>query len=332
MYHFQHIEYLIGLAAIPLLIFLCWMVIRWKKNTVKKIGDPPLVIELIKGHSPVKFLIKCLLAVCGLATLVLAMANLQKPGIMENVNRQGVDIVIAMDVSNSMLAEDIKPNRLEKAKQFLYKLMDQLKNDRVGLVWFAGRAYTQMPLTTDQGMARMYIQNANPDIVPAQGTMISEALRISNAAFNSKERKFKAVVLITDGEDHDPATAEAAKELTANGVMINTVGIGSPDGSPIIDRTTNEPKKDPLGNTVISKLNESGLQQLAQTSKGVYVHLDDVNEAVKTITQQLDTIEKTSLEDKAFKDYKSYFQWFLAAALLLILAEFFIPERKWSVT
>lgn len=263
-----------------------------------------------------------------LSAVIVAAANLQKPGAMDNIQRKGVDVVIAMDVSKSMLAEDIKPNRLERARQLVYKLMDQLPNDRVGLVLFAGRAYLQMPLTTDHGAARMYIQQAGPEVVPTQGTIISEALRASNSAFNSKERKFKSIVLITDGEDHDPQAVPLAQQLAQDGVMINTIGIGSAEGAPIMDPATNEYKKDENGNTVVSRLNETVLQQLAGATKGVYVKLNEVDATVNAITKQLNTIESTSLDDNAFRDYKSYFQWFLAIAFVFLLIEFFLPERK----
>ena len=332
MYHFQHIELLPALAAIPLLVFLFFIVVQWKKNTIKKIGDTALVNQLIKGYSSHKFLAKFVLSAVALTAIILGMMNLQKPGTMANIERKGVDVVIALDVSKSMLAEDSKPNRLEVAKQLVNKLMNELQNDRIGLILFAGRAYMQMPLTTDHGAARMYVQNAGPEVVPTQGTVIGEALRLSNAAFNSKDKKYKAVVLITDGEDHDPESIKIAQELAANAIMINTVGIGSAEGSPIVDPMTNDFKKDPQGNTIITKLNESGLQQLAQSTKGVYVRLTDPEQAVSAIMQQLGTIEKTELEDSAFKDYKSYFQWFLAAAVLFLLVEFFLPERKWKVT
>jgi Ca-activated chloride channel family protein len=331
MYHFQHIELLPALAAIPLLVFLFFVVVRWKTNTIKKIGDAALVNQLIKGYSAHKFLAKFILCALAVTAIILGMMNLQKPGTMANIQRKGVDVVIALDVSKSMLAEDSKPNRLEVAKQLVNKLMNELQNDRIGLILFAGRAYLQMPLTTDHGAARMYVQNAGPEVVPTQGTVIGEALRLSNAAFNSKDKKYKAVVLITDGEDHDPESIKIAQELAANAIMINTVGIGSSEGSPIVDPVTNDFKKDPQGNTVITKLNEAGLQQLAQSTKGVYVRLTDTEQAVSAIMQQLGTIEKTELEDSAFKDYKSYFQWFLAAAFLFLLVEFFLPERKWNV-
>ena len=203
MYQFQHIELLPALAVIPLFVLLFVLVIRWKKTTIKKIGDLSLVNQLIKGYSAHKFVAKFILSLLALSAIIIGMMNLQKPGQMENIERKGVDVLIALDVSKSMLAEDSKPNRLEVAKQLVNKLMNQLQNDRIGLILFAGRAYMQMPLTTDHGAARMYVQNASPDVVPTQGTVIGEALRLSSSAFNSKEKKYKAVVLITDGEDHD---------------------------------------------------------------------------------------------------------------------------------
>jgi tetratricopeptide (TPR) repeat protein len=227
-----------------------------------------------------------------------------------------------------MLARDIKPSRLEKAKQLLIRLTDKLENDRVGLVLFAGRAYLQMPLTTDHGAAHLYIQDASPDVVPTQGTVIGEALKMANTAFNSKERKYKAIILVSDGEDHDPEALKVAKDLASNGVMINTIGIGSAEGSPIVDPVTNELKKDDQGNTVISKLNEAELQQLADATKGQYMRMDNVDDVLITMTQQLDSIEKKSLSDAAFIDYISYFQWFLAIALVLLLTEYLLPERR----
>lgn len=328
MFRFQHIESLIGLAVIPLLAALFYQVLIWKKNTKKRIGDERLVNQLISNYSERNFLLKFLFAGIALAIIIAGIADPQSPGAMENVQRKGVDIVLAMDVSKSMLAEDIKPSRLERARQVVYKLMDKLPDDRIGLVLFAGRAYMQMPLTTDHAAARMYVQQAGPEVVPTQGTVIADALRMSNTAFNSKERKFKAIVLITDGEDHDPQAVEVAKQLMNEGVMINTIGIGSPAGAPIIDPMTKEYKKDDNGYTVISKLNEPELQQLAGSTKGIYVRLEDVDAAVNNVVKQLGTIEQTSLEDSSFRDYRNYFQWLLGFGLLLVVLEFFFPERK----
>ena len=328
MFRFQHVELLTLLALLPVLLLLFVGVLAWKRTRIKKIGDPQLVKQLVKRYSPAKFALKFLLALVGTAAVILAACNLQKPGERENVNRKGVDVMIALDVSKSMLAEDMKPNRLQRARQLVSRLMEKMENDRIGIVLFAGRAYVQMPLTTDHGAAKMYLQNADPDAVPAQGTVIGEALRISNTAFNSKERKFKSIVLISDGEDHDPQALQITKALAADGVMVNTIGIGSPEGVPLIDRTTNEIRKDAEGNAIVTKLNEQELQQLAQETRGIYIHLDDTNKAADQLKAQLDTIEQKAFSDDTFLHYKSYFQWFLAAGLLLLLGEIFISERK----
>lgn len=325
---FQHIEYLIGLAGIPLVVALFLWVLRWKKKTARKIGDEKLVQQLTGSYSPRNFLFKFLLLAVSLAAIITGAANLQQPGPMEQVQRKGVDVAIALDVSKSMLADDIKPSRLDRAKQMVLKLMEQLPDDRVALVLFAGRAYMQMPLTTDHSAARMFVQQASPDVVPAQGTVITEALRMSNTAFNSKERKYKSIILITDGEDHDPGAVPLAQQLTEDGVMINTIGIGSPEGAPILDPATGDYKKDQQGNTVITKLNEPELQQLAAATKGIYLRLSNIDEAVKALKDQLATIESTSMDDSAFKNFKNYFPWFLGAALVLLVLEFFYPERK----
>jgi Ca-activated chloride channel family protein len=325
---YQNPEFILALIVLPLVGLLFWYVLQWKKAAAQKIGDEKLVKELTTNYSPTGFLLKFLLLALAFVAIVLTIINPQRPGNMDKVERKGVDVMIALDVSNSMLAEDIKPNRLERAKQMVSNLIDRLDNDRVGLVLFAGRAYMQMPLTTDHAAATMYVQNANPQIVPTQGTMISDALKLCASAFNSKERKYKAIVLITDGEDHDPTSLDIAKQLATNGVVINTVGIGSTTGTPIPDLATGQLKKDELGNTVLTKLNEGQLKQLAATTKGVYVHTEDFTQVTAVILKELSTIEETAIEDAAFKDYIHYFQWFAAMALIVLIVEFLWPERK----
>lgn len=328
MIRFEHTDFLFGLILIPFLAFIFLYLLQWKRSTAKKIGDPKLVKELSKNYSPGRFLIKFLLAIIGFAICVVAAANLQQRSDKENVTRKGLDIMIALDVSKSMLAEDLTPNRLERARQLVNRLMAKMPNDRIGIVLFAGRAYLQMPLTTDHSAARMYIQQAGPAAVPTQGTVIGQALRVANTSFNSKERKFKSIVLISDGEDHDEEALPIVKTLAESGVMINTVGIGSPDGAVIIDPETGASKKDAQGNTVITRLNETLLQQIAQASNGVYIKLEDTDAAVQQIMDRLSTIEQKSLQDSAYIDYRSFFQWFVVAALLFLVIELFIPERK----
>jgi len=330
-FEYEHIEFLPALALLPALVLIFIWVIKQKKDISRKIGNPLLVKELTRSYSPFNFILKFLFLLVAITGIIVAVINIQTPGTSANVKRAGVDVVIALDVSKSMLAEDSKPNRLEKARQLIYKLLDELKDDRIGIVFFAGRAYLQMPLTTDHSAARIYIQNASPDIVPTQGTVIGEALRMSNTAFNSKERKFKSIILITDGEDHDPEAQTLGASLAANGVMVNTIGIGSPEGSPIMDPSTDGYKKDAQGQIVVTRLNETILQQLATSTKGIYIRLDDVPDAVTKIITQLDTIEKSPLDDAAFRDYDTYYYWFVGLALLLVIAETLWPERKWKL-
>src|SRR5688500_11110037 len=329
---YQHPELIIGLMALPFVGLLFWYVLQWKNSVTFKIGDERLVKELTRNHSPRRYILKFGFAILALTAVILAMVNPIRAGSMDKIERKGVDVMIALDVSNSMLAEDIKPNRLEKAKQLVNRLIEQLADDRIGLVLFAGRAYMQMPLTTDHGAAEMYVQNATPGIVPTQGTMISDALKLSTSAFNSKERKYKTIVLITDGEDHDPESMEVAKQLATNGVIVNTVGIGSSLGTPIPDPATGQLKKDAEGNTVLSKLNEGQLKQLAAITNGIYINHENVNDPVDVIMKQLSAIQETAVEDAAFKDYIHYFQWFVAAAILLLVIEFILPERKVRIT
>jgi len=203
-----------------------------------------------------------------------------------------------------------------------------MPDDRIGLVVFAGRAYLQMPLTTDYGAAQLYISSAGPETVPLQGTVISEALHQSSNAFNTTERRFKTVVLISDGEDHDPEAIATAKELASRGLMINTVGIGSPEGSYIPDPATGQNKKDEFGNDVVSKLNENELKQIAESTNGVYIHLQDSDEAVNQLKQQFSGIEKKAYGDVSLMNFQTYYWWFAAAMFLLMLTEYFIPETK----
>lgn len=325
---FEHNEYLPAALAIPITALLFYGVIRWKRGVSKAIGDEKLVKELVKDYSPRRFMIRFLLAITALALLVAGLANLRQPGEKETVNRSGIDVMIALDVSKSMWAEDLKPNRLERSKQLVNKLIDRLKNDRIGLVVFAGRAYMQMPLTTDHAAARLFVNAASPASVPTQGTAIGEALRICYSAFNTSEKKYKTIILISDGEDHEEAAETVAENLADNGALVNTIGVGSPQGATLTDRETGALKLDNEGNTVVTKLNEEGLKRIATITRGVYIRLDQTDAAVKQIAQELGKMETKAISDKSFVNYKNYFQWFLLPALLLLLLEIFIPERK----
>jgi len=302
--------------------------IRWKKGTIKKIGDPALVSQLTRDYSPSRFLLKFILFSTAFTIGVIALANPRMPIGTANISRSGIDVMIALDVSNSMLAQDIKPDRLERAKQILSKLIDKLQDDRIGIVVFAGRAYLQMPLTTDHAAAKMYLSTATPDVVPTQGTVIGDALKMSFAAFNTKEKKYKSIILISDGEDHDENAVTLSKALAGEGVMINTVGIGSPEGAMIVDAETNEVKRDMAGNPVVTKLNEVELKNIAENGNGIYQLYTNTDDVVNKLALQIKSMGQKPVTENSRVNFQNFFPWLLAVVLILLVAEFLISEIR----
>ena len=332
MVQFQHSYYLFALVLVPLMWVLYYFEIKRKKKIVTKIGDPVLVIQLIKNYSSEKFFLKFLFIVGAFIAGIIALANPRIPQGSTTINRSGIDIMIALDVSKSMLADDIKPNRLERAKQLITKLIDQLPNDRIGIVVFAGRAYLQMPLTSDHAAAKMYLATTSSNIVPTQGTVIGDALKMCNTAFDAREKKYKTILLISDGEDHDETAIKITKAMAAEGVSINTIGIGSPEGSTIIDPATNEIKKDAAGSTVITKLNETALKNIAANGNGLYQLFTNTDDVANNLNTQLKSMGQRAITENSLVNYKSYFSWFLIIALLVLSAEFFLTEIKLPTT
>lgn len=300
----------------------------WKKRAVRRIGDARLVQQLYRSHAPGKAVFRFILLITAFALGCIAIANPRQPDEMQEDARKGIDVMLALDVSNSMLATDMGPNRLQRAKTMLSKLIDGLPNDRIGLVLFAGNAYIQMPLTTDHSAARMFIATASPSVISAQGTAISDALEKSRLAFGDNAERFKTVILVSDGETHDENALETARQLASKGIMINTVGIGSPEGASILDTTTGTEKRDINGNVVISRLNEQLLQQLATSTNGVYINLQNAAQSVEGLVQQLGQIEKKALGDTSVFTYRTFYAWMALPMLLLLLGELFFPDRK----
>ncbi len=325
---FQHTEYLLALCGIPVMAVLYILYVKWKKERAKKIGDAALVKQLTADYSAPKFFFKFILIAAAYAVAVLALANPREPVGSSNVKRNGIDVMIALDVSKSMLAQDIKPNRLERAKQLIARLIDKMPDDRIGIVVFAGRAYLQMPLTSDHAAAKMYLSTASPDVVPTQGTVIGDALKMCYAGFNSKEKKYKSILLISDGEDHDETAAKLAQSLAGEGVMVNTIGIGSAEGANIEDPATGELKRDDKGNPVITKLNETELKAIAANTGGIYQLFTNADAAASAVEAQLRTMGQRSITETSLATYQNYFPWLLGAALFLLLLEFFMPEKK----
>ncbi len=328
MLHFQNRDLILISGLLILLVLLFLVFLQWKKRVRKKIGDEKLVSALTAGFSLRLSNLKYILLFLAFAAGIVAAMNPRKPGAASEETRKGIDVAIALDVSRSMLAADLAPNRLERAKQFIRKLMESMPDDRIALVLFAGKAYMQMPLTTDQGAAALFVSSASTESVPQQGTVIGEALEMSTNAFDPKDRRFKTIILISDGEDHDEGAVSTAKDLAEQGVMINTIGIGSPQGTTIQDPLSGGEKKDENGNTVISILNEQVLRELAEVTNGLYVKLEGTDDAVNAIQGQLANIERTAFGDVSQMNFTTYYMWLVALMLFLLVAEQFIPERK----
>lgn len=318
--------YLLGLVPVLVGLFL-WHRLR-RRRALQSMGEPAAIRRLMPDAAPGRATLRFVLFALAFTLGVLALANPRRPAPGDLQARSGIDQVFVLDVSNSMLATDVPPSRLDAARSLLQALLKARPNDRVALIVFAGHAYAQLPLTYDHGAAELFIETANPQQVSGQGTAIGEALQQAVLTFGNEENRYRTVLLLTDGETHDSEAAERAKDLADHGVLINTVGIGSAGGTTIIDPQTKAPKKDENGNLVVSKLNEAILQQVASIGKGRYVHLDAPNTAAAAVLAGLSTVKNTPLIDKTQLSYDPFFPWLLGPMLLLLLAEAFIPQRK----
>lgn len=328
MLRFQHIEYLWYLLFLLPLAALFFFSLWQKNKKLASIGEPRFVERLIANFSKRNHLIKFSLLLIALFIGVLSLANLQGGGKAEKIERKGIDVMIALDVSKSMLAQDASPNRLEKSKLFIAKLLDKLANNRVGLIVFAGKAYVSVPLTTDFSALKMNLATASPNMVPTQGTVLGEAIGMARQSFNVKETKYKNLILISDGEDHDETAMDETKKAVEEGIQIHTIGIGSPEGGTIIDEESGQPKTDKNGEPVVSKLNADELRSIANEGHGDFYLLTNTERVVTEVAQQINSSEQRSFGDTIYTNYDSYFQYFLIIALLLIIIEFFISERK----
>ena len=308
------------------------MMKRWKQKAYKKYGNISVITQLMPDVSEVMPLLKFIALMVALAFLILALARPQTGSKLEKGKRKGVELMILLDVSNSMLAEDIKPNRLERAKQAISKLVDRLENDKIGLIVFAGKPYNQLPITTDYAAAKMFLATISTDIVPAQGTAIGAAIDMALKSFNFQDKtKNKAIIIISDGENHEDDAVEAAKTAADNGVYIHTIGMGLPEGSPIPlykSGVATGFKQDADGKTVVTKLDEQMLQEIASAGKGIYVRANNTEVGLNKIFDEIDKMEKKEFEAKIYSDYEDQFQFFIALALLFMVGEIFIFERR----
>ncbi|MFK8298530.1 VWA domain-containing protein [Capnocytophaga cynodegmi] len=328
-----HIDEKIYLWFIPIIAFMflvfVFSQIR-KRRKQKHFADEGLLKRLAPNRSRFKPWLKFSFLAVIIVLLCIALANPKIGTKIETVKREGVDVVFAIDVSKSMLAEDVAPNRLEKAKRLVFETMSQLKGDRIGIVAYAASAYPQLPLTTDHSAAKMFLQSMNTDMLSSQGTAIQEAIRMGSNYFDENLPTSRILVIISDGEDHEMGATEIATEALNQGITIYTVGVGSQKGAPIPikEGNTQTYKRDRNGEVVITHLNRELLEQIAQNAGGKYINGDNTKEAVEEIVKILDGTEKSEFETQKFVDYKDQFQWFLAGALLLLVLDFFIFERK----
>ena len=336
MLRYEHIEYLNFLFGIPVLIVAMLLYSRWKKNALSLFGDNRLVKELMHSFSKRRTQIKNILTILIFILLVIGIANPQVGAKMEEVKREGVDLMIAIDLSNSMMAEDIKPNRLERAKLAISRLIDKLEGDRIGLIVFAGEAYVQLPITTDYSAAKLFLSTVNTNIVPTQGTEIAKAIDLSVQSFDMENAQNKAIIIITDGENHDEKAIESAKKANELGIFIHTLGMGLSKGGPIpiYNKYGNRTgyRKDREGNTIVSKLNENLLRQIANAGEGTYVRANNSKAGLSTLFAEINKMEKKEIGTMVFTEYKDRFQLFISLALLLLLTDLILLGRrnKWS--
>ncbi|MBM2815785.1 MAG: rane protein [Ignavibacteria bacterium] len=323
---------LYGLILIPVLfiLFLSYRVIAKKRLSI--FGQADLIEKLMPDVSRYKPAVKFTLLMLGLAFIILGVANPQIGSKIEEAKREGVDVIIAIDVSNSMKAEDIRPNRLERAKQSVSKMIDKFLSDRIGIVVFAGDAFLQLPVTTDYSAAKLFLSNIDTDIIPTPGTAIGSAIELAVESFKTDESKRKALIILTDGENHEDDAVAAAAEARKKNIIVYTIGVGDPDGAPIPIYQNNQRsgfRKDNQDNVIMTKLDPVLLQKIASAGGGKFVRSSSYSEAdLSKILDDIAKLDKTKFESKLFTDYEDRFQYFLAAALFFIVAELILSEKK----
>jgi len=324
-------KYLYLLIIIPILVLIFLFNLYWKRRKQKEFGDLKLVKKLTPEKSVFKSTLKITVFLLALACLILGLVNPKLGTKVETVKREGIDIVFAIDVSKSMLAEDLAPNRLEKSKQIVSQIINQLGSDRIGIVAYAGSAFPVLPITTDYSVAKMFLQSMNPGMVSSQGTSLDEAIQLSSTYFNPDSKTSKLVIMISDGEDHSEGIEDATEEANKNGLKIITIGVGTEKGGPIPlkrNGVVESFQRDQNDQIVVTKLNETTLKEIAKNTKGGYVNGNNTKEVIDYVKHALDNIEKSEFETKQFANYQSQFQWLLGIAFFLFFLDIFFLEKK----
>ncbi|WP_281297909.1 VWA domain-containing protein [Flavobacterium limnophilum] len=324
-------KYLYLLFIVPVLVLLFLYNQYWKRKKQREFGDLDLVKKLSPEKSVFKPILKLVVLLLALVGIILGLVNPKIGTKMETVKREGIDIVFAMDVSKSMLAEDVAPSRLEKSKQIVSQIINQLGSDRIGIVAYAGSAFPVLPITTDYSVAKMFLQSINTDIVSSQGTSLDEAIKLSATYFDEKSKTSKLLIMISDGEDHSEGAEGAAEEANKLGMKIITIGVGTEKGSAIplrVNGVVESFKRDANNQVVITKLNKEGLTTIAKATKGGYVDGNNTKAVLDYVKNALDNIQKTEFESTQMADFQSQFQWFLGFAFALLFLDVFLLERK----
>ena len=329
MFRFAQPQYLYLLLIVPLMWAIYFYSVYRNRKNMAKYGNPQILQSLAPDVSKYKPGTKFFLQQLALIIMIFIIARPQMGAKIETVKKQGVEIIIALDVSNSMLARDIAPSRLDKAKQMLSKLIDQLDNDKVGLIVFAGDAYTQLPITSDFVSAKMFLSTISPDMVPTQGTAIGRAIALAMNSFTPDPSADKAIIVITDAENHEDDAVQMAKEAAQKGIMVDVIGIGSEQGAPIpIGGNDTNLRKDNQGNVVITKLNAQLGRDIAKAGDGIYISADNTGSALRALTAEVKKMKKSDIESKVYSEYDEQFQGLAWIVLLLLLLDIFILDRK----
>jgi len=330
MYKLEAPIYFYFFAVLLLVLFVFVGDVLWKKKKQRHFAEAGLLSKIAPTTSTFKAILKVVIFSLGLSFLILSLVNPKMGTKLKTVKREGVDIVFALDVSKSMLAEDIAPNRLEKSKQIISKIIENLGSDRIGIIVYAGSAYPLLPITTDHASAKMFLKNANPDMVSSQGTAINEALDLAKTYYNNDDQTNKFLIILSDGEDHEAQTISLAETLTENGVKVFTVGVGTESGQPIPIRKNGRMtyKKDRKGEVVITQRHAEVLKEIAEKTQGRYIDGNRTEKPVNAIVDVIANAQKHEFETKQFSDYKDQFQWFVALGMFFLLFDVFLHEKK----
>ena len=330
LYRLEEPIYLYLFTTIPAIVVIFLLVFWWKKRTQKKFASNALLSKLAPNVSVFKSVLKLFFFIIGISFLIIAMVNPKIGTKLKTIKREGVDVVFALDVSRSMMAEDIAPNRLEKSKQIISKIIDKLGSDRVGIIIYAGNAYPLLPITTDHAAAKMFLQNASPDLVSSQGTAINDALNLAKTYYNNEEQTNRFLIIISDGEDHQEETKQFAKNISNDGIKVFTIGVGTEKGGPIPLKVNGSliGYKKYKGETVLTQRNPILLKGIAEAAEGNYIDGNLTEKPVKAIEEIITNAQKSEFETKQFSDYKDQYQWFLGIGIFFLILDIFLLDKK----